>query len=282
MVRGGLSPRLPSFLSLGARLERNICLTATFASGFVLRAQSKKVVRVHFVDKSCKAIAIDNNTTAADLRETVIERIELKEEACFYLFEKRDDWGAYFLSLSPLFQRLARCSFSYSNPSVCVCFSPVAPRVCFIFIFLPHLTERCLEPDDKPAEIMLQWEKLEKKKAEECIFLFKKKIFLKDDDREMEDLVAKDLIYKQVRLSLPRLFHTNERCDLPLVVIQALASVISSEYPCTVEDAIKLAGLQFQIVYGDHNPQFHVPKFLLYVLPQATTAIAATRAPRRC
>jgi hypothetical protein len=50
-------------------------------------------VRVHFVDKSCKAIAIDNNTTAADLRETVIERIELKEEACFYLFEKRDDWG---------------------------------------------------------------------------------------------------------------------------------------------------------------------------------------------
>jgi hypothetical protein len=49
---------------------------------------------------------------------------------------------------------------------------------------------------------MIQWEKLEKKKAEECVFLFKKKIFLKDDDREMEDLVAKDLIYKQVCLSL--------------------------------------------------------------------------------
>jgi hypothetical protein len=64
--------------------------------------------------------------------------------------------------------------------------------------------ERCLEPDDKPADIMIQWEKLEKKKAEECVFLFKKKIFLKDDDREMEDLVAKDLIYKQVCLAFSR------------------------------------------------------------------------------
>jgi len=153
---------------------------------------SKKVVRVHFVDRSCKAIAIDSNTTAADLRDKVIEKIELKEDDCFYLFDKRDDW------------------------------------------------ERCLEPDDKPVDIMAQWERLEGKKREECMFLFKKKIFLKDDDREMEDLVAKDLNYKQ-----------------------ALYSVVSSEYPCTLEDCIKLAGLQFQVTYGDHNPQFHVPKFLI-------------------
>lgn len=152
---------------------------------------TKKVVRVHFIDKSCKALAIDTSHTAADLRDIVIERIGLKEDACFALFEKRDDW------------------------------------------------EKCLEPDDKPADLMLQWDKMDKKK-EEPVFLFKKKIFLKDDDREMEDPVAKDLVYKQ-----------------------ALASVISSEYPCTSDDAIKLAGFQFQIVYGDHNPQFHVPKFLL-------------------
>ena len=43
-------------------------------------------------------------------------------------------------------------------------------------------------------------EKADKKKNEEFApkFLFKKKIFLKDDDREMEDPIAKDLIYKQV------------------------------------------------------------------------------------
>ena len=35
------------------------------------------------------------------------------------------------------------------------------------------------------------------------MFLFKKKIFLKDDDREMEDTVAKDLIYKQVYFIFP-------------------------------------------------------------------------------
>jgi len=153
---------------------------------------SKKVVRVHFVDKSCKALAIDSSMTAADMRDMVIEKIGLKEDACFALFEKRDDW------------------------------------------------ERCLEPDDKPSELMAQWEKGDKKSKEECMFLFKKKIFLKDDDREMEDPVAKDLVYKQ-----------------------ALANVTSSNYPCTVDDAIKLAGLEFQIVYGDHKSQFHVPKFLL-------------------
>jgi len=152
-----------------------------------------KVVRVHFVDTSAKAIAIDSNTTAADLREKVIDKIGLKEDACFALFEKRDDW------------------------------------------------ERCLEPDDKPVDLMAQWEKLDRKKgdAADCQFVFKKKIFLKDDDREMEDSVAKDLVYKQ-----------------------ALQCVVSSTYPCNVDDAIKLAGLQFQIVYGNHNPQFHTLGFL--------------------
>ena len=67
--------------------------------------------------------------------------------------------------------------------------------------FVLTLTERCLEPDERPADLMDQWEKLDTKKKgdkEECKFIFKKKIFLKDDDREMEDSVAKDLVYKQV------------------------------------------------------------------------------------
>jgi len=151
------------------------------------------LVRVHFIDKSCKTIGISPDTTSDQLKETVSSRIGLKEDVCFALFEKKGDY------------------------------------------------ERCLEPDEKPLELQASWEKekSERKKDSEPMFLFKKKIFLKDDDREMEDPVAKDLIYKQ-----------------------SLHCVISSEYLCDVKEAIKLAGLQFQVLYGDHNKAVHIPGFL--------------------
>lgn len=53
------------------------------------------VVRVHFVDKSSKGFGIDPNVTTASLREMIVNRIQLKEDACFALFEKKDDWGNY-------------------------------------------------------------------------------------------------------------------------------------------------------------------------------------------
>jgi len=154
------------------------------------------LVRVHFIDKSCKTFSVDNSITGKQLKEQVANRIGLKEDACFALFEKRGD------------------------------------------------RERCLDTEDRPAELQQQWEKEKaerkgKSSDNDPIFLFKKKIFLKDDDREMEDPISKDLIYKQ-----------------------ALHCVISSEYPSEAKDAIKLAGLQFQVLYGDHNNAFHVPGFL--------------------
>jgi hypothetical protein len=104
-------------------------------------------------------------------------------------------------------------------------------------------TERCLDSDEKPCELLEEWGKLEKKKdGTEPRFLFKKKIFLRDDDREMKDPVAKDLLY-----------------------LQALHSVIESEYTCSVEDTIILAGLQVQVNYGDHNSN-HVAGFLSHNL----------------
>jgi len=78
-----------------------------------------------------------------------------------------------------------------------------------------------------------------------CAFVFKKKIFLRDDDREMQDTVAKDYVY-----------------------IQAVYSVIESEYPSSVEDAVKLAGLQVHIVYGDHKQSNHGVGFLTQNLRQ--------------
>jgi len=126
------------------------------------------------------------------LRAIVIEKILLKEDDCFAVFEKRDE------------------------------------------------CERCLDSDEKPCELLEEWGKLEKKKdGIEPKFLFKKKIFLRDDDREMNDPVAKNLLY-----------------------LQAVYSVIESEYPSGVEEAITLAGLQVQVNYKEHNAATHVAGFL--------------------
>ncbi len=57
-------------------------------------------------------------------------------------------------------------------------------------------TERCLDKDEKPSDLLKEWEADKKAKVAPC-FLFKKKIFLKDDEREMQDPVAKDLVYIQ-------------------------------------------------------------------------------------
>jgi len=159
---------------------------------------AKKVVRVHFMDDSIKAFAIDDNSSAEQLKATVVEKIGMKEDACFSIFERKDGW------------------------------------------------ERCLEPDEKPCELMALWNSLENSTGNKtAAFVFKKKIFLRDDEREIQDLIAKHHVY-----------------------IQALHSVIESEYPCSLDDAIKLAGLQVQIVYGDHKPGNHVVGFLSANLKQ--------------
>jgi hypothetical protein len=167
-----------------------------------------KVVRVYFLDDSSRAFAIEENTTAEQLKAKIVERQGLKEDSYFSIFEKKDGW------------------------------------------------ERCLEPNEKICELMALWNNPSKSLTNDnnakeslseaqCAFIFKKKIFLRDDSQEMSDPIAKHYIY-----------------------IQALHSVIESEYPCSVEDAVRLAGLQFQIVYGDHKLGTHVVGFLTQNLKQ--------------
>lgn len=96
--------------------------------------------------------------------------------------------------------------------------------------------ERCLDADEKPADLMKEWD-LDEKKDEK--FIFKKRIFLKDDDKEMQDPVSKDLIY-----------------------IQSVNDVITGQYNVSLDEALKLSGLQVQVVYGDHNPSTHIKGFL--------------------
>ncbi len=69
----------------------------------------------------------------------------------------------------------------------------------FSLICCGLLEERCLEPDEKPAEIMKSWGDAKGDNAPK--FVFKKKTFIRHDDREMEDPVARNLLYIQVTSS---------------------------------------------------------------------------------
>lgn len=108
---------------------------------------------------------------------------------------------------------------------------------CFALFEKKDDWERCLEPDEKPSDIMKSWPP-DQKEENAPKFLFKKKTFIRDDDREMQDPVAKNLLY-----------------------IQAVYNVINGDYTCNHEQACKLAGLQVHIVYGDHAP-VHTVGFL--------------------
>jgi len=160
---------------------------------------ARKVVRVHFMDDSIRAFALEEGSSAEQLKATIVERIGMKEDGCFAIFERKDGW------------------------------------------------ERCLDPDEKPGDLMAVWnpETGSAPNNKSAAFVFKKKIFLRDDEKEMADLIAKHHVY-----------------------IQALHSVIESEYPCSMEDALKLAGLQVLIVYGDHKPGTHTVGFLSANLKQ--------------
>mmetsp|Transcript_43348 Transcript_43348/g.60848 ORF Transcript_43348/g.60848 Transcript_43348/m.60848 type:complete len:329 (-) Transcript_43348:271-1257(-) len=148
------------------------------------------VVKVHLMNNSSKAFALEPSATAVKLRELVIERLGLKEHNCFGLFLEGED----------------------------------------------HV--RCLEGHEKPFELMAKWEK-RKDDSFNYRFVFKKKIFLKDDDKELEDPVAMDLVYQQ-----------------------AVHDITSSVYPSSTLDATRLAGYQMQVTYGDHNPAIHIAGFL--------------------
>ncbi len=50
---------------------------------------------MYFMDDSFRAFGIDPGTNADQLRQIVIEKIELKEDSCFALFEKKGEWGMY-------------------------------------------------------------------------------------------------------------------------------------------------------------------------------------------
>lgn len=67
------------------------------------------------MDDSFRAFGIDPGTTAEQLRNIVIERIELKEDSCFSLFEKKGEFGRIFTLVRVL--RAVRACAVYRSTS---------------------------------------------------------------------------------------------------------------------------------------------------------------------
>lgn len=109
--------------------------------------------------------------------------------------------------------------------------------------------ERCLSPEERPVMISEKWSPTAILKSSvdspngsaEFRLVFKKKVFTRGEDDS--DVKPYDEMHKH------------------MLYIQALHDVIEGEYTCSVEDAVKLAALQTQVIYGDHNPANHVPGF---------------------
>ena len=70
------------------------CASSVLLVLVLVHAQAMKVTRVHFMDDSCKAFGIEENATADQLKSIITERMGMKEESCFFIFEKKDGWGA--------------------------------------------------------------------------------------------------------------------------------------------------------------------------------------------
>jgi hypothetical protein len=45
------------------------------------------------MDDSAKAFAVEDTTSAEQLKVIIKEKLELKEDGCFSIFEKKDGWG---------------------------------------------------------------------------------------------------------------------------------------------------------------------------------------------
>jgi len=112
--------------------------------------------------------------------------------------------------------------------------------------------ERCLAPDEKPVMTSEKWSPTTSllktsvsvdnpNNGAEFRLVFKKKVFTRGEDDS--DVKPYDEVHKH------------------MLYIQALHDVIEGEYPCGVDDAVRLAALQTQVIYGDHNPANHVPGF---------------------
>eukprot|EP00698_Gefionella_okellyi_P006140 TRINITY_DN15584_c0_g1_i1.p1 TRINITY_DN15584_c0_g1~~TRINITY_DN15584_c0_g1_i1.p1 ORF type:complete len:338 (+),score=65.91 TRINITY_DN15584_c0_g1_i1:35-1015(+) len=97
--------------------------------------------------------------------------------------------------------------------------------------------EQLLDGSKRPSDIMRGWYERDPT-GKTSKFVMKRRLFFKNKPLT-KDPVCQNLLW-----------------------IQAVYDVINSNYPCTAEEAVKLAGIQVYCSYGDHNPSLHQVGFL--------------------
>ena len=55
--------------------------------------------------------------------------------------------------------------------------------------------------------------------------------------------------------------------SLHLLYIGAMKAIVNGDYPISRMEARDLAGIQMQVVYGDHDPKKHKPGWIEYEMP---------------
>lgn len=178
-------------------------------------APSNKVtIKVHLLDGSFKTLMVDaEQTTAASLLRTVSEKVNLMD---------KDMWG-----FGLFVQRLNGGS------------------------------ERSLEDEEFPCKNIVwdikgveaeiasftaqrqAWEDVKKQWETHFRYVFKRRLFMKDESLSAENESLVHMLY-----------------------IQAVHDVLSGDYPCQMEDAITLGALKMQVDFGDFDQNKHISGYL--------------------
>lgn len=167
-------------------------------------SKKKEVARIHFMDGSVRSFGIDEEITSLQLKEIISDKLELKDNQTFGIFEKKSN-----------FQRPVRNEEK-------------------ILAIIQSWTE---DETNALTTVSSNNENRNSTRPEAPIFVFRKSVFFRNET--FNDPTARNLTY-----------------------IQLLYYIVESIYPCSIEDSIKLAGIQFQAIYGDHKADTHQAGFI--------------------
>jgi len=123
--------------------------------------------------------------------------------------------------------------------------------------------EQILKPDLRVIDVMKVWAQ-EEGQAQSAPQTFVSNISSSSLPSLKE--VSKDLKGGPSFVFRKIVFFRNESFTDPmarnLTFIQLLHDIVESIMPCSVDDAVQLAGIQFQVIYGDHKGDTHAAGFI--------------------
>jgi len=228
--------------------------------------ENVQVIRVYLMDGSYKAIKIDPSaTTVEELWEIVAEKLMLTpfSSQMFFIWgvsgdlelllfthqkisEVTSDWHIFEDRYNPQASRLTR---SATGPQKISKTSTALPQMRTLTRTMSTFTSKLTKSKTYGAQAG----------AMSALSMLQSQL----DSEEFK------LMFRTTAV-VP--LQSEEACTDPgavhLFYIQAVFHVIRSNYPCDVQTAIQLGGIQLQLNVGNRNPQVHRPGYLREILAQ--------------